>query len=65
MIMKRNFLARFVDCIVKSHHNFFDTIFVTVSLFEIFNLIWYENNTAIDIILRKGFSKSFIYLKSG
>ena len=59
--MKRNFL-QFSYCLgkVSQNHcitNFFDRIFVTALLFEIFNFILFENDTTSDVILHNHFSK--------
>ena len=48
---------------VEITYSTFDRIFVTVLLSEIFNFIWYENNTTSDVIAHDC-SKNFINLKS-
>ena len=60
VFMKRNFLPHFFVALersVKITGNFFDRIFVTALLFEIFNFILFENNTTSDVIVHNHFSK--------
>ena len=60
VFMKRNFLPHFFIALkdqLKSQYNFFNRIFVTALLFEIFNFIWFKNNTTSDVIVHNHLSK--------